>query len=303
MQDEIAQLTGYTLLPIGRLRQGSSGIEWDSDYFPPSMTLKAVPWLWQRIDNLCLELTARLHQFEEFKRPPMMKTGELFERKDILLLTIRTLARYVIRLQHYKEAQDIHPWQIIGLLRELIAELTCFTDLCSFNGICQWDDTVAAGYDHHDIAASLTLCERNIMALLDNLMIRQDSIISFAKQSEGYFSADWLLEPQQKYVAIYLVMRSERFIEQEYAVPDDRLIKMVAKSQIDTIITRSLAGVRLHYQITPPQGLPKKINSRYFKVEEHSHEWEKIKNSGSIILHWPEAPEDLQIDLILARSY
>ncbi|WGL95037.1 type VI secretion system baseplate subunit TssK [Arsenophonus nasoniae] len=303
LHDEIAQLTGYTLLPIGRLRQGSKGIEWDSDYFPPSMTLKAVPWLWQRIDNLCLELTGRLHQFEEFKRPPMVETGELNQRKDILLLAMRTLSRYVIRLQHYKEAQDIHPWKIVGLLKELIAELTCFTDLCSFNGVCQWDNTVAPSYDHHDIAASLKLCERKIMRLLDNLMIKQDNVISFAKQSEGYFSANWRLAPQQNYVAIYLVMRSEQFVQQEYEVPDDRLIKMAAKSQIDTIITRSLAGVRLHYQIIPPQGLPQKMNSCYFKVEERSPAWEEIKNSGNIILHWPEAPEDLQIDLILARSY
>ncbi|HGJ5890956.1 MAG TPA: type VI secretion system baseplate subunit TssK [Arsenophonus apicola] len=72
---------------------------------------------------------------------------------------------------------------------------------------------------------------------------------------------------------------------------------------MDTIITRSLAGVRLHYQIIPPHGLPQKMNSRYFKVAEHSPAWEEIKNSGNIILHWLEAPEDLQIDLILARSY
>ncbi len=300
-QDEAEQATGYTLLPIGQLRNGADGIEWDSSYLPPCMTLAGVPLMWQRIEQLCLVLTGRLHQFEELKRPQSLEADGLVKEKGILLLVIRTLARHVNRLLHFLEAREVHPWHVVGVLRELTGELSCFTDRCSFNGVWQQDSASAPAYHHADIAVTLDQYERTVTKLLNGLVLEPDMVIPLVKQTSGYLEAEFSIITKE-YSRVYLALRSERFIHQEYDIPDDRLIKIAAETQIDTIISRSLAGVRIYYQEIAPQGLPQRMNTRYFRIEERGQVWELIKESGHIAFYWPDAPEDLQANLILARS-
>lgn len=301
VQDEVEQAAGYTLLPIGQLRYGASGIEWDSRYLPPCMTLSAVPLMWQRVEQLCLDLSGRLYQFEEFKRPQSLEADGLVREKGVLLLVMRTLARHINRLQHFREARDVHPWQLVGVLRELTGELSCFTDRCSFNGVWQQESSPALSYQHTDIASTLSQYERTIIKLLNGLVLEPDTVIPLAMQDSGYLEAAFSATDKE-YARVYLSVRSNRFIHQEYEIPDDRLIKIAAKDRIDTIISRSLAGVRIYYQEIAPQGLPQRMNTRYFRVEERGQAWSLIKESGSVVLHWPDAPDDLQADLILVRN-
>lgn len=302
LQDEVEHLTGFTLLPVGQLCQGAEGIHWDNSYIPPCMTLHAVPQMWRRMDHLYQELTGRLHQLEEMKRSQSLDINGLNQGRGIFLLTMCSLARHISSLSHYCEARDVHPWHIVKVLRELAAELSCFSDRFSFNYAGQEESGILLVYQHQDIVTMLDHYEQTIITLINGLLLTPDTVVPLLKQDEsGYFQAKFAF-PGEEFAGVYLVLRSACFSDPQYPVPDDRLIKIASETRINMIISRSLAGVKISYQDNPPHGLPQRKHTRYFRVEEHSPAWELIKESGGLVLYWPHAPEDLQADLILIRE-
>lgn len=298
LHDEIEQATGYALLPIGQLRYGAEGIELDNGYLPPCMTIAAVPQLWQRVSQLTQELSGRIHQLEELKRPKTLEGDVYTQGKNTLLLSLRTLVRHVIRLHHYREARDVHPWKVFGVLRQLIAELSCFTDCCTFTG--EWNNSgeSLSGYQHLDLAQTLACGERTIIDLLNALVLEPNKVITLQAQDGGYYAtSQFPAEP----VRVYLALRSEHFVHGECEMPDDRLIKLAAAEQIGNIVNRALPGVRLWYQELAPQGLPNRANTRYFRVENRSTLWRQIEDSERVALHWQDAPDDMQAELVIVR--
>ena len=48
----------------------------------------------------------------------------------------------------------------------------------------------------------------------------------------------------------------------------------------------------------PPPGLPRRLNTQYFKIEIRDRVWEAIRQEEAIQVFWPTAPEGTTIDLI-----
>ncbi|NHB91183.1 type VI secretion system baseplate subunit TssK [Photorhabdus cinerea] len=301
LHDEIAQATGYTLLPVGQLRCTGDGIELDNRYLPPCLTLYAVPQLGQRIEQLCQELTGRVHQLEELKRPQTLEAEVYTQEKSTLLLTLRTLVRYVVQLYHCQETRDVHPLQIFGLLRQLISELSCFTDRCSFLGEWNGREGTREKYQHLDLALTLNNCERTIIDLLNALVLEPNTVIPLQQEYSGYYHAAFNVTGASEQQRIYLVLRSDSLTHSEREIPDDRLIKLAAAEQIDGIINRALPGVRLYYQEIAPHGLPNRMNTRYFRVENRGALWRQVEDSERVAVHWADAPDDLQIEIVIVR--
>lgn len=301
LQDEIEQATDYTLLPVGQVRMGDEGIEVDASYIPPSMTIGAVPQLWQRMAQLSQELSGRIHQFEELKSPRTLENTIFTQEKNTLLLAMRTLIRYVVRLQHYREARDVHPWKVFGVLRQLVAELTCFTERCNFMGEWQGSEENLSGYQHDDLATTFNDAESTIIALLNTLVLEPNQVVALRAQDNGYYLSGPFPAVDES-ARIYLALRSEHFKQSEYELPDDRLIKVASAGQIGNVVNRALPGVRLWYQELAPQGLPNRANTRYFRVENRHTLWRQIEETASAALHWPDAPTDMQSEFIIVRA-
>jgi type VI secretion system protein ImpJ len=52
----------------------------------------------------------------------------------------------------------------------------------------------------------------------------------------------------------------------------------------------------------PPQGLPRRADARYFRIEQVSKAWEQVESEGHIALYWPDAPEDLKAIIAITRG-
>lgn len=218
------------------------------------------------------------------------------------MLTLRTLARYVVQLRHFQEARDIHPLQIFGLLRQLISELSCFTDRCSFLGQWNGQEEVLEKYQHLDLTLTLDSCERTIADLLNALVLEPNTVIPLQQESRGYYHATFNTTGSNEQQRLYLVLRSDSFTHREREIPDDRLIKLAAAEQIDNIINRALPGVRLYYQEIAPHGLPNRANTCYFRVENRGALWRQVEESKRVAVHWADAPDDLQTEIVIVRA-
>ncbi|NLC36629.1 MAG: type VI secretion system baseplate subunit TssK, partial [Alcaligenaceae bacterium] len=64
----------------------------------------------------------------------------------------------------------------------------------------------------------------------------------------------------------------------------------------------ALPGIDLIEVTTPPQGLPKRANARYYRIEQMSNEWETVEQAAELGLFWPDAPPDLHAQLIVLKG-
>lgn len=301
LQEEIADVTDYTVLPVGQLRMGDEGIELDYAYIPPCMTIGAVPQLWQRMAQLSHEMSGRIYHLEELKRPSALVNGLYSLEKTTLMLVMRTLVRYMARLHHYRETRDVHPWKVFGTLRELIAELSCFTDQCNFIGEWVGTEVHLAGYQHEDLVKTLNEAECTILTLLNSIVLDPNQVVELALQDNGYYVSEKFPAIKES-ERVYLALRSEHFTETEYEMPDDRLIKIASADQITNVVNRALPGVRLWLKDLAPKGLPNRANTRYFLLDNRHPLWCQIVQTESVALHWPDAPTDMRAEFIVVRA-
>ncbi len=67
------------------------------------------------------------------KRDRGIHTAEFGSRDMVYLLALRSLNRYIPQLFHLSESTG-HPWTVYGLLRQLIGELSSFSEQFTVSG-------------------------------------------------------------------------------------------------------------------------------------------------------------------------
>jgi type VI secretion system protein ImpJ len=83
----------------------------------------------------------------------------------------------------------------------------------------------------------------------------------------------------------------------------ESIAKLGSREQLPKLIARALPGVGLEHLPVPPQELPRKADSIYFLVDHHSDPWGGVSKGNNIALYWDNAPEDLEVELmVVGRS-
>ena len=107
-------------------------------------------------------------------------------------------------------------------------------------------------------------------------------------------SRNRFFSPKTRY---YLAIRTEEEGETVLSSFQDTA-KVGTPSLMDTLIRRALPGVELTPMSGPPSGLPRRLNTHYFRVEVRDSVWDSIRQEGAIQIFWPTAPAGTTIDLI-----
>ena len=61
-------------------------------------------------------------------------------------------------------------------------------------------------------------------------------------------------------------------------------------------------GIDLIEVLTPPQGLPQRSNTRYYRIEQMAQAWEAVEQEGELAMFWAQAPEDLRVEVVVLRG-
>ena len=138
--------------------------------------------------------------------------------------------------------------------------------------------------------------------LLNELTIGPELIARLEyREHDACYAADLPREFFSSRNRFYLVVRCERAGEAGMVESFQREAKIGALAYLPTLIARALPGVELIHLADPPQGLPRRANSIYFRIEQSSEQWEYVESKGNIAMHWAGAPEDLRAELVVVR--
>jgi type VI secretion system protein ImpJ len=298
---EREQLGDYLLIPIAQLERMGEDVRLSERFIPPCLAISSSGPLLKLIKEIRDQIAARSHQLEELKRQRGIQTAEFGSRDMVYLLALRSLNRYVPILFHFTEVQQVHPWAVYGILRQLIGELSSFSEKVNVMGETTDGDQFLPSYNHSNLWECFSVAQALISQLLDEITAGPEYVIGLLYDGT-YYTGDLkpaIFEGRNRF---YLVLKTEedpKVILQSVVT----VAKLSSREHLPILIARALPGIKLEHLPIPPQELPRRARSIYFAIDHHSDQWRMVAKGHNIALYWDNAPEDLQAELmVVGRS-
>ncbi|HEX9022209.1 MAG TPA: type VI secretion system baseplate subunit TssK [Geobacteraceae bacterium] len=292
-------LGDYLLIPVAQLERQGEEIVLSPSFVPPPLTIASSESLLKIIKEVRDQIASKSRQLEEYKRQRGIQTATFGSRDMVYLLALRSLNRYVPILCHLIETRQVQPWGVFGILRQLIGELSSFSEKVNVLGepVGDGETDPLPVYDHRNPWECFAAAQLLIGRLLDEITAGPDYVIPLIYDGT-YFTAEMKpvhFENRNRY---YLVLRTE---EEPGSIirSVDRVAKLGSRERLPLLIARALPGVGLEHLPTPPQELPRRSYSIHFAVDSNCEQWALIKKGNNIALYWDNAPEDLEVELML----
>lgn len=296
-ETEKAQLGDYVLIPMAQLERMGEEIRLSQRFIPPSLTISSSEPLLRLIKEIRDQLAARAHQLEEYKSQRGIQTAEFGSRDMVYLLALRSLNRYVPPLFHMTEAQQVHPWAVYGMMRQLIGELSSFSERINVMGELEDGTRTLPAYDHWHLWECFSTAQEVVIQLLDEITAGPEYVIRLVYDGT-YYAAPLkpaIFEGRNRF---YLVLKTEE--DPKLVLKSiEAMAKLSAREHLPILIARALPGIGLEHLPVPPQELPRRAHSVYFSVNHHGDQWSLVQKNNNIALYWDNAPEDLEVELMV----
>jgi type VI secretion system protein ImpJ len=300
-EDELANLGQYELMPLTRLEQDGDVIRLSPNFVPPCLNLAASAVLQQMLREVRDDIIGRARQLEIFKQPMTNRTGDEGQFGPMLALSI--LNRYGPAVNSMMEAPQTHPWSLYSLLRQLVGELSTFSEYCDLLGETRDGQRLIDPYRHKDAGPALKVIIEVVRHLLNEITVGPEMLVHFEQDgaSKDLYRADMqanFFGPRHRY---YLMARSA-LDPVEFGQKMTLEAKMGVPEQIELLITRSLPGIEMLPLKTLPLGLPRRTGAIYFRLESLSDAWDAVARMGSLALFLPDAPDEMRLELIVIKG-
>ena len=291
------RLGDYVYLPVAQLVRSGDEITLSADFIPPCLTISSHEVLAAAAREVRDLVAARGFQLGEYKVQRGIHAAEFGSRDMVYLLALQSLNRYTPLLYHYLEAGKVHPWQMYGTLRQLIGELSSFSEGCDVLASNEEYGAVLPPYDHWRLHECFSSALAVISRLIEEITAGPEYVIRL--EFDGtYYSAELkpsMFEPANKY---YLAVKSSQDPE-ELLQSLTTTAKLSSREYLPILIARALPGLPLEYQSVPPQELPRRANTLYFLIDSRNEQWTAVEQGSNIALYWDAAPEDLEAELMV----
>lgn len=301
-ESELESLGDYLLIPVARLALRGETAVLSRDFIPPCIALSGSSALFDLLQEIREQLASRCRWLEGYKKERGIQAAEFGSKDLVFLLALRTVSRHLARLSHWIEAGEVHPWQVYGLVGELAAELTCFSETTGAFG-----ESVADGarlmpqYRHRDLGWSFRLARDLIVQLLNEVTAGPEYALTLAFDGT-WFASDLKPAHFQGHSRFYLVLNTNE---------DPKIVlasvataaKLTARERLPLLISQALPGIALEHVPDPPRELPHRSTSLFFSIDSRCDQWELVRKWNNIALSWDQAPADLEVQvMIVARS-
>lgn len=300
LEHEIAALGDYQLMPVARLEFDGKNYKLARNFVPPTVLLGTSTVLLPILRNIQEQVAARCRLLEEYKCPRGSQSIEPEGSSVFSLLALRSLNRYLPLLNHVVETPTVHPWQAYGLLRQIIGELSSFTDRINALGRLTDGTALLPAYDHENLWYCFDQARTLIGELLEALVIGPEDIIDLVRAGES-FSAHLPLKVLDSQNIFYLLVRASGDAAQ-IRHQLQFLAKVGSSEQVPHLVNRALPGIPMEFHAVPPPGLPKRANSFCYRLDRRNALWQDIQRSQNFCLYWDAAPEDAAAELVILHK-
>ncbi|MFH1146602.1 MAG: type VI secretion system baseplate subunit TssK, partial [Pseudomonadota bacterium] len=246
------------------------------------------------------QIAGRSRQLEEYKTQRGIQTAEFGTRDMVYFLALRSLNRYVPLLFHLTETDPVHPWTLYGILRQIAGELSTFSNRVNVLGELSTGEGLLPPYDHRNLSGCFLAARSLISQLLDEITAGPEYVLRLIYDGT-YFGAELnppVFEARNRFYLVFKTEQDPKTVLQSLAT----VAKLSSREHLPILIARSLPGIGLEYLPLPPQELPRRAFCIYFKIDHHNDQWGNVKKNTNVTLYWDNAPEDLEVELMVVAS-
>ena len=297
---EIAQLANYELIPIAKIERNDEEIRIVKEFIPPCISIKSSSELFNIVKEIYNQAMFKGQELESYKQDRGVYNAEFGSKDMVYLLALRSFNRYIPILTHMVEGHNFHPCNAYLVLKQFIGELSSFSEKIDVSGNDKEGNPLLLQYNHEELFSCFTSAVSLIYTLLGEITAGPEYVIPFKEAEDSYFSAEIRPESFEGNNNYYLVINTTE-------EPDDILedldveVKLGTKEHLAGFIDRALPGIILKYLPAPPQELPRRRGSIYFRLDNHCKEWGLVEKEKSISLYWNNHPEDVRIEMMIVR--
>jgi type VI secretion system protein ImpJ len=299
-ESEIGLAGDYLLITVARLERRPEGIGLSPSFIPPCLAIGGAPALLATVREIRDQLASRSRELEGYKRQRGIQTAEFGSRDVVYLLALRSLNRYLPVLCHFIEAREVHPWQVYGTLRQLVGELSSFSETVTALGESAADGTrLLPDYDHLNLGDCFSQVHSLILRLLDEITAGPEYLLQLSYDGT-YFTSELKPAHFEGRNRFYLSLKTEE--DPKLLLPSVASIaKLSSRERLPLLIARALPGIGLEPLADPPKELPRRAFASYFAIDSHCEQWELVRQANNIALYWDSAPNDLEVELMIVE--
>jgi len=296
---ELDQFNDYIHIPILQLVLEDDKIKVSNRFVPPVYMVSSSDILMQILKNLRESMISRCRVFESFKLTQGFQSSDFDAHFIPHLLVLNALNRSLPVLNHMIDIPQIHPHAVFGALRQIVGDLSTFSDRTNALGQLKDGTQLLPQYNHETLFSCFDEAQRLILELLKGISLGGESIFSMIREDD-YFRAQIPADEFRAHYMYFIVLKSTA--ESETILNElHNLVKIAPKSRIGSMISRALPGVPIRHRLVPPPGMPKREDTYYFRIDSKHHIWEEIKQSGDVTLFWDNAPEDASLEIVISQ--
>jgi len=296
-ETEKDQLGDYHLMPVGRLERMGERVILSEKFVPPSLTIKSSELLFRLVADIKDQIASRGRQLESCKRERGIHTAEFGARDMVYLLALRSLNRYIPLMEHLLAYDRVHPWHVFGVLKQMVGELSAFSEQVEVMGQVVDGSRGILEYDHRNLWGCFAEARTTITLLLDEITAGPEYAIQLLYDGT-YYAAELppgIFEGRNRYYLVFETEADPKSLLESLG----SISKLSSKEFLPLLIARSLHGIRMEHLAAAPQELPRRARAIYCQIDHHSDQWEKVQKGHNIALYWDTAPEDLKVELMV----
>jgi type VI secretion system protein ImpJ len=265
-------------------------------YIPPSVGISSSPILESILKEIRDLLTVKGQELAEYRRRHGGNIAELGARYIGHAFLTQTVNRYVPIFHHYIESGEVHPYLAYGTLRQLVGELSTFSETVSVLGARAGED-VLPPYRHDQLWPCFHLASSRVKDLLSEMTTGNIGDVILHHDGE-FFSAS--IDPQ------FLAGDNRYYLAIKTDVPPAQLFrllqdtgKITSREEMPKLQKSFLFGLKIDVLESPPEELLMRAHYRYFLIDHRSEHWQKIQQTQNIAAYCPSLPPETEIRLVV----
>jgi type VI secretion system protein ImpJ len=291
--DATVHTQDYELVKVAELLRATEGpgAILSKRYIPPSLAIHASPVLESMLKEVRDLLTAKGRELAEYKQRHHMRTVELGARDTAYFLMLQTVNRYIPLFHHHLEVRDTHPCTLYTLLRQLIGELSTFSETVSVLG------GPLPAYRHEQLWECFDAAIRVAKELVNGLTRGPEYVMPLVFDGE-YFAANLdkrFFEGNNRYYLSVKIDMPPRELERHLTSTG----KVCSREEMAALVRQALSGLPLRYLETPPEELPRLAHCRYFELDHHGTLWKRIEQRQNIAVYCQLPPQETEMQLLV----
>jgi type VI secretion system protein ImpJ len=296
-ETEKEQLGEYQLIPVVHLERMGERVVLSERFIPPALTIKSSEVLLRLIVDIKDQIASRGRQLEAYKRDRGIHTAEFGARDTVYLLALRSLNRYIPFLEHIVASTHAHPWNVYGILRQMIGELSAFSEQVDVLGQLADGSQGVLDYDHRNLWGCFEGVGAIITKLLDEITAGPEYVFQLLFDGTYYASElpPAIFEGGNRFYLVFETGMDPQSVLQSL----ETISKLSSRESLPLLIARALPGIKMEHLSEPPQELPRRARAMYCQIDQHSDQWPQVQQGHNIALYWDTAPEDLKIELMV----